>query len=345
VSVLEAHYETVRQRPGYAPVEVAVGDLSASYCDRRFAFTDDAASLGEATAADTVVSVGISMTGPPHVGTLGQIQSAIDFQRGGFDVQLVLADLVVHNARGIDIGTVNRRARRYRALAREMGFDTTRGQVQIQSEAPGVLRTGFLVATDYEPSATEDGRGREPTDFEAALDRAYEGVETPGRETTDFSGELADLLLVADTLHPLLEEGYRRVVLGVGADNVGLAGMIDGVRERAGVDGAVVGLYSRLVGGVDGMPKMSKGIPGSSLHAGMAPERIRERVTDPALDADRPARSLVYQMMRHVSPYSESRLAELREACAADTEEWREAVGKYAAYLADVARTWHRIVS
>ncbi len=346
MSQLQAHYEAVRERRGYDAVDVPIGDLSASYGRNRFAFTEDADAVARATPAETCVSVGLSMTGAPHVGTLGQIQSAVDLQRAGFHVQLVLADMVVYNAGEADIEILRARAERYRKLALEMGFDPERGRIYSQDESHGVLHTGFLLARDYDPDAG-DGRDERSTEFEEALDAAYDDLDESS-DATEFSRALCGLLLAADSINPLLKDEYERVLLALGADNVGLARHIDAVRERAGVDGSVVGLYSRLVDGVDDTPKMSKSIPGSSVHLDMDPETLRESVRDPDLDADRPAESVVFQMMRHASPYSASTLDDLRAVCDGNSagtrsgERWSEAVREYADYLADLAETWRR---
>jgi tryptophanyl-tRNA synthetase len=313
-------------------------DLPASYARNRFAFAGDADAVERSTPDETLVSVGISMTGTPHVGTLGQIQSAVDLQRAGFDVQLVIADLVVYNAGGADIETVRARAERYREFALEMGFDPERGSLYTQDQARDVLHTGFLLARDYDPDAGGEQRD-EQTAFEAALDAAYEDVDSSS-DATAFSRDLCGLLLVADSVHPLRTGAYERVVLALGADNDGLARRADAVRERAGIDGSVVGLYSRLVDGIDDTPKMSKSVPGSSVHLDMAPDTIREHVRDPALDADRPEESVVFQMMRHASPYAGETLDDLHAACADDAERWPEAVREYADYLTDAAETW-----
>lgn len=338
MSQLEAHYEAVRDRRDYDAVDASLGDLPASYARHRFAFTEDVDELRSSSPDETLVSVGISMTGTPHVGTLGQIQSAVDLQRAGFDVQLVIADLVVYNAGGADIEMVRARAERYREFALEMGFDPERGRLYTQDEARDVLHTGFLLARDYDPDAGGEQRD-EPTAFEAALDAAYDDVDSPS-DATEFSRDLCGLLLVADSVHPLRAEAYERVVLALGADNDGLARRGDAVRERAGIDGSVVGLYSRLVDGIDDTPKMSKSVPGSSVHLGMAPETIREHVRDSALDADRPEESVVFQMMRHASPYAAATLDDLHAACADDAERWSEAVREYADYLTEAAETW-----
>jgi tryptophanyl-tRNA synthetase len=87
---------------------------------------------------------------------------------------------------------------------------------------------------------------------------------------------------------------------------------------------------------------MSKNIPGSSVHLDMASDTVRECVRDPDLDAGRPAESVVYQMMRHASPYDAATLDDLEAACADGAERWSAAVQEYADYLAEVAESWQQ---
>jgi len=345
MSLLEQHERTVREQRGYDAVDGPIGDLPASYCRQRFAFASSADALAAATPAETLVSVGISPTGPPHVGTLGQIQSAVDFQRAGFDVQVIVADQVVYNARGTPMGTLTEQAERYVAFARERGVDPGAGRLLIQSETPSILRTAFALAPAYDPDGDGDegsDGGHEPTAFETARDAAYDDADLPDGAPA-FSQQLCGLLLAADAVSPLRDGGYDRVVLVLGADNVGFERNIDTVREAAGIDGSVEGLYTRLVAGVDDTPKMSKSVPGSSIHLGMAPEEIRGLVRDPALDAADPDESVAFQMLRHASPYAGAELAELRDACAADSERWTDAVRGYADYLTEAAKQWQAL--
>lgn len=339
--MLESHYRSLLDRRDYEAVRGGVGPLGAEFCHHRFCLTDDADVLAGVTPSDSIVSVGISMTGAPHVGTLGQIQTAVELERAGFAVQLVLADLVVATGRGTELGTVRTLAERYGSFARERGFEDSRGRVQIQSEALEVLRTAFVVAGTYDPAVGEGQADVEPTAFDADLATAYEAVGVD-RASPRFSRNLETLLLAADTLHPLLEDRWERVALVLGADNAGLSRTIDAIRRRAAMDGRVVGLYTRLVGGIDGTPKMSKSIPGSAIRLDEAPERVRSSVVELASSDDRSARSIVFQMMRLASPYSPARLTELRDAAADGTPEWTDAAREYATYVATAAREWDR---
>lgn len=339
MSLLEDHYRSVREWPEYDDVDRSIGWLSPRASRHRFVFTDDRRSLTEATPADTLVSVGISMTGAPHVGTLGQIRSTIRLQQVGFDVQLVLADLVVYNGRGADLPSVQRLARHYRAFALAVGFDADRGSILLQSEAQDYHTTAFRLARHYDPSMQGAETDHEPTALQDALSAAYEAADVSSTATA-FSQDLVGLLLAADTLHPLLADGYDRVVLCLGADNVGLADRIETVRAASGIGGDVVGLYTRLVAGRNGVPKMAKSIHGSSIDLSMAPDRVRMLVHAIGLDDRRSRRRAVHGMMRLVSPYSGAELTELAADCVHATAGWSDAVTEYAEYLASCARTW-----
>jgi len=336
VSLLDSHYEAVRKRRGYDAVSVALGNLPAAYCRHRFAFTGDGDELSRATPGETCVTVGISMTGPPHVGTLVQIQSAIDLQRAGFDVQLVLADLVVHTARGTDLDELRELAGRYRALVTALGFDPKQGCLRTQSEAVDVLQTSFRLVSGYEPGA--EPAFDEPTRLESALEAAYDEALIED-DTTDFSRDAGGLLLAADNLHPLRND-YDRVVLVLGADNVGLARRIDALRRRVGIAGSVVGLYSYLVPGLGDAPKMSKSIPGSSIHVGMGPDAVRERVLEIGMDGDQPRESPGFRMLCHACPFLQ--FEGLRSASPEELEPLPDALEAFADYLAGVAQVWGR---
>ncbi|WP_255149968.1 hypothetical protein [Halorarius halobius] len=314
--MLDAHYEQVRRTRGYDPVEVAVGGLSVEAAHRRFAFVEDADALAAATPAETLVSVGVSLTGTPHVGTVGQLATAVTLQRAGFDVQLVLADLVVYNSRGVDLQTVQTRAARYRTLARECGFDPAEGRLVVQSEDPDLARTAFLLAPDYTGERAEPEY--DPTAFEKRLDAAYDDVD-PGDDVSDLSGELAGLLLVADTVRPLMDDDYERVLLVGGADNVGLARELDAVRARADVAGEIVGLYTRLVPGRDGAPKMSKSLPGSDVNLAMSPGRIREAV----VNADDAAADATARLLPPLVPAGSATRDDCADVFARLAEAWR----------------------
>ena len=342
MSRLTDYYHELRERHGYASVDSALKGMSAAEARRRFAFADGL----DPTTTDsekTLVSTGVSVTGPPHVGTLGQLLTTLAIRDAGFDVRAVFADLVVYHAHGVPIEDASTLAERYREFALALGFDSD--ELTAQSEAHDVLYTGQLLARYHDFDGDEED-APEPPAFETALADAYERagespIESDGTaEPTEFGRQHAGHLLVADQLHPLVTGTHETVLFVGGADNHRLAAGIRDVLDRSPYSGTLAGLYTRLVGGYDGYPKLSKSIPPSRFTLDAPAERIRERVVNSGAEYDRPADSLVFQMLRLASPYSVERIDSLHTECAADGEAWERTKEEYAEWLIGVADAW-----
>ncbi|ELZ28781.1 tryptophanyl-tRNA synthetase [Halosimplex carlsbadense 2-9-1] len=349
---LHAHYGTVRGRNGYEPVDGAVGPIPAAE-RRRFVAVDDRGVLTRSGERRTLVATGVGMTGPPPLGTVGQFSTAVALQETGLDVQLVIADLEPYHG-GAPLDRVRSLAERYRAFALDLGFDPERGRLRTQSEATDVMRTAQLLAPYYDPDTWEsdDGEGatdeRPPTEWERAVREAYEageGDRGPGTAAVAHSGptsEAADIhsavLHGVDFLHPLYAGDYEQVVLQFGIDERHLTRMARRFRDAAPVEGGVAGLYTRMLPGFDGAPKMAKSIPGSGVSLAMDEATIRERIAgDPGGD---PARSPVFQAMCLASRYGAERLDRLESACEAGAEDWERARAEYADFVVDLAERW-----
>jgi tryptophanyl-tRNA synthetase len=145
---LRDHYETVRRRNDYDPVDGAVGPLDAGQrC--RFVAVDDPGFLRRESPDAALVSTGVGMTGPPHLGTVGQILTAVECQRAGLDVQFVIADLEPYHS-GAPLEEVQRLAERYRSFCLDLGFDPERGRLRAQSDALNVMQTAQLLAPSHD---------------------------------------------------------------------------------------------------------------------------------------------------------------------------------------------------
>lgn len=344
---LRDHYETVRRRNDYDPVDGAVGPLDADQ-RRRFVAVDDPEFLGREPPDATLVSTGVGMTGPPHLGTVGQILTAVECQQAGLDVQFVIADLEPYHG-GAPLDEVRRLAERYRSFCLDLGFDPERGRLRTQSDALDVMQTAQLLAPYYDPESWNDGDGRPPTEWERAVEAAYEGPsdERPEAEggTTTFEGPTSEaaathsaVLHGADFLHPLYAGEYDRLVLSFGVDEHHLTPMARRFRDAAPVDGPVAGLYTRMLPGFDGAPKMSKSVPGSGISLDMDAETIRERIGGD--EGGDPAGSPVFQAMCLASRYDAGRLDRLETVCERGGAEWERARSEYAEFAVDLAERW-----
>lgn len=345
-----AHVRTLLEERGFDRPEFALGDLLESYVSQAFACTDQGGEFAEAVddGRSALVTVGVSMTGPPHLGTLGQLLTAVRLQRAGLDVQLILADLAAHLAGGHDLAAVRERAARYRAFAHALGFDSEDGTLRTQEQDRETMHAAMLLSRAYgdadeaDPDeADADGGGDDPgpTAFEEALADAYERADTPGRPTPVFAGQQTGLLLTADTLAPLMD-GYDAVCFVGGADNHGLSGWFRTVLDRSRYDGTVAGLYTPLVPGLGGVPKMSKSIPASCVTMAYGADAIREAVRELDDGGGDPATSPVYRLACLASKYTVDELDAMREQCASGDEPWGSAVDSYADDLVVYADHW-----
>ncbi|WP_123535305.1 nucleotidyl transferase family protein [Halosimplex salinum] len=338
---LPAHYETVRDRNDYEAVEGAVGPVDPAD-RRRFVAVDDPGVLGRALDRPTLVSTGVGMTGPPHLGTVGQIVTAITLQEAGLDVQFVIADLEPYHG-GAPLDRVRALAERYREFVRESGFDSDRGRLRTQSEARDVMHTAQLLAPYFDPDSWDDGDDPPATEWERAVGDAYDAAEDgPTIDRSGPSSEAAKqhsaVLHGVDFLHPLYAGEYEQLVLAFGVDERHLTPWARRFRDAAPVEGSIAGLYTRMLPGFDGAPKMAKSIPGSGVSLDMSSERIRERIGGD--DGGDPAASPVFQAMCLASGYDADRLDRLEAACESGGEGWDAAKAEYADFLVGLAERW-----
>lgn len=339
---LDNHYRDIRERCDCDPVNFDIGDLPASYLHQKFAAVDGREAVASATPGSTIFTTGIGMTGPPHLGTLGQILTAIEFQQAGFDVQLVLADLEPYHS-GADLESMMSLANRYREFISDIGFDPGGGCLRTQEESVDVMHSAQLLAPYFNPEKGNYFGNRNPTDWERAVEDAYKQADSP----TDMSGPTSEaaqthslLLHLTDFLHPLMEWDYDQIVITLGIDEQGLTVGTRNFLNETEVDGTVAGLHTKMLPGIGEYPKMSKSIPESVIDMTMDPASIRRLIADFEDDFDQPDESSVFQMMLLASTYSPEKLERMYDRCTEGGETWESARAEYADHLAEFAEKW-----
>ncbi|AGN01579.1 tryptophanyl-tRNA synthetase [Salinarchaeum sp. Harcht-Bsk1] len=340
MSRLATHYEALRERFGNGRIDRDSAPHWLGPLRRRFVAADGASVLESALDRPTLATMGVGMTGPPHLGTVGQLLTAIELQEAGLDVQFVLADLEPYHGGG-DIERIGRLAERYRAFALDLGFDPERGTLRTQSEATNAMATGHRIARYYPTEQGDAGADRPRTDWERAVDAAYEAA--PGDDAPAPTSAAADahssVLHGADFLHPLVEGNYEQLLLVFGADESDLLPWARSFRDDAGISGRIGGLFTRMVPGFEGVPKQSKSTD-AGVSLAEAPAAIHERIAAVRDSAD-PTDSTVFQSMCLASRYDAERLDALAERYEAGGEAWEAARREYAEYVAGLAERWH----
>jgi tryptophanyl-tRNA synthetase len=342
MSRLEAHYETVRERNGYDEVS-EIDWLESTGLDKRFVAVDGGETVVSALERETKVCMGVGMTGPPHLGTVGQILTGIELQEAGLDVQLVIADLEPYHA-GADLSRVRGLAERYREFALELGFDPKQGVLRTQEEGLDVMHTAEVLAPYYAPEDW-DGEGGggddEGTAWERAVRELYEGggegAERDG-PTSEAASAHSSVLHGVDFLHPLYAEGYEQVIIALGVDEHGLTPWTRRFRDAAPVEGMIAGLHTRMVPGFGDTPKMSKSV-GAGVSLDGKPGVVRERFAG-AGDGGDPASSAAFQAMCLASRHGSGELERLERLCVEGGVRWVDARREYAEYVVELAERW-----
>lgn len=339
---LEDHYRDLSEQQGYDPIDFDLGPLPAAQLQRKFAAVDGHDIVAAALERPTIISTGIGMTGPPHMGSLGQILTAITLQEAGLDVQFVLADLEVYHGGG-ELDELRDLAGRYRSFILDLGFDPDKGTLRTQEEAQDVMHSAQLLARYYTPDKGQYWPDVEPTRWEKAVRDSYESASDSGdtQSPTSKTGDLHSALLHGtDFLHPLMKWEYEQVIIMLGIDEHKLTIGTQQFQEDAGVDGTIAGLHTKLIKGVNGYPKMSKSLPESVISLDMDSDAIRDRIQSPGDSYNRPRESVVFQMMCLASTYSMPELDELHEYCAEGGAAWEQAKEEYADYVVELAEMW-----
>lgn len=342
MQALNDYFAAVRERPKYDPLECSLGDLPRWYLQETFPGVVGHSALEATAPDDAIVTTGIGMSGPPHVGVVGQILTAIELQRLGYDVQYVLADLEMYHG-GADLDEVQALAERYREFILELGFDADAGTLRTQAECREVMHTANVLAPYYDDEQEGYDPHPEPFEWEETASEASSEVGRPvamDRETSDAALSHSVLLHLSDFVHPLLEWGYETAIVMLGMDEHRLSFGGQKFLESTPVDGSVVGLHTTVLPGRNGFPKMSKSIPESVVDVSMRPEEIRRHVVEFEDEYERPEDSTVYRMMSLASTYSPEELERMRSRCAEGGQAWQEAREQYADQLVEISKAW-----
>lgn len=265
-----AYYENVidqhrYERLGLGAIDFALAGMSPDDLRTKWVCHAGARQFAEAVAVGrpAIVTTGVGLGGPPHAGTLFQLLRAIKLQQCGLDVQVVLGDLDSYNARRTSLEAVRELADKYEEFVLRLGFNPERGVLRRQEGKTEVLATAFLLS-----------RHLDDDDFDWAEEDLAGLYRDHGVfDHLTYGMKQATLLMAADFVH-LLREG-RHVLVSLGVDEHKYVALARRGAERWGLPAdQLSGIYTKMIPGLGGLPKMSKSIPGSRIDAAMRAEDI-----------------------------------------------------------------------
>ena len=274
------------------------------------------------------ITTGVGLSGIPHMGTLSQLLRAVFLQKNGFNVQIVLGDLDSYNARNKDLKYVLALSKRYEHFICQLGFDASRGRLRNQIDFPEVNQRAYLLSkyvSDQDFLDTEEDLSKL-----YIKEKAYAGIT--------FSVKQAILLMLADFID--LSDQYSEIIVMLGLEEHKYVRLARTIVERMENAFSIYSMYSRIIRGLNGYPKMSKSIHGSAISVDMSPSEIRYFIINESDDYDVPENSVLYQMMSAVSDYSSEEIAEIYEECQNKNAIWKARKKDYAERLSRICTLW-----
>ncbi|MBI4232577.1 hypothetical protein HY605_05065 [Candidatus Peregrinibacteria bacterium] len=348
------YYKTVLDRNGYQslrdqvkPIDFSLGtltppDLSLLWLCHHGA--DEVVKTSAETGSRIKVVTGIGLSGTPHLGTLSQILKAIKLQQfGNLAVKFVLGDLDAYGGKNTPLAYARKLGEQVRRFMLDIGFDDSgRNELRDQYDELEILRTMYLSGYFMEEAAfghaEEDLHG-----FYAGQGKVDEGMT--------FRRKLSLALMVAGWIHQLIENGDDHVLIMLGIDEHQYVRFGQEVLEKMRnsehfrellADKRIAAMYSTLIGGFNGYPKMSKSFPKSGIHLGMSRVEIADLVLREAKKDCPPEENVIFQCMASASTYSPAEIRERYDECQGDTPTWEEMKRAYVEHLGQLIDKWRK---
>lgn len=334
----EDYYRTTIEKYNYnamdfKPIDFDLNTISKDIMKEKWLCHYKAEDFVEGLKTDKkqIITTGIGLSGTPHMGTLSQILRAIFLQQSGFNVQFVLGDLDSYNARNQSLEILAERVEKYSNFIKNLGFDDNKGILRNQMDHIEILKEAYLISnclTDEDFLAAEEDLSEL-----YKSKKIYNGI--------DFKVKQAILLMVSDFISLGTINNYDNVLVMLGLEEHLYVQIAQKVVERMNLNISVGALYSRIIKGLNGYPKMSKSIPDSSITVDMDEDKIYDLVVNSKDEYLYPEDSTIFQMMSAVSYYSIDELRELREKCIYGGNVWKEEKKSYAKVLTKICKEWN----
>lgn len=275
-----------------------------------------------------IITTGVGLSGIPHMGTLSQILRALYLQKNGVNVQIVLGDLDSYNARGKDISYVTELSKKYEDFILQLGFNSELGVLRNQIDYPKINQTAYFLSKYVSD--------KDFLDTEEDLSSLY--IEKNVYKGITFPVKQAILLMISDFIE--LTNNYSDVVVMLGLEEHRYVLLARKILNAMCIDSNISAIYSRIIRGLNGYPKMSKSIKGSAISVDMTSQEIIKTIVNENDDFDIPDNSVVFQLIMSVSDYSTEELSIIYGECKEKGSSWISRKKEYAERLAKICSIW-----
>jgi tryptophanyl-tRNA synthetase len=336
----DPYYRQVIEQNGYDPSlfegftadlqTIGKEDLEQIFLCHQGLYEFNAASDSKA------VLTGFGLSGVPHLGTLSQLHRISLLNRAGYEAEVVLGDLDAYNGKLTDLRETHQLAGSYtRFIESTELLDKGNSTVRNQFDRPEIVRTAYLI-------------GRYVTDqlFDSAEEDLHSYYSERGKvdASMTYRRKLSLNLMIADFIH--LGQRAPEVLVMLGLDEhqyvragQEVAGKIDA--SESGLDPVRIrSLYTPIIKGLNGYPKMSKSFPGSGISLDMPHHEIGDALLTEADTYSDPRDSVVYQIACGIGVEDGLRLTDVRQAAEEKNSDWHDIKRLLVGRIATFAAKW-----
>ncbi len=341
------YYSAVMKEFGYSPLEFehisfSLGQLAKDDLQRQWLCHMNGKNFAEAMQAGkrVVATTGFGLSGVPHIGTLSQILKALRLQQAGVPVQIVLGDLDAYNGKNTELEYTQELVESYRRFILSLGFNASPpNSLRAQYDALTTLRMAYLL-----------GHYMDDEVFSQAEEDLHKFYSQRGKvdSVMSYRRKLSLNLMIADFLELLSHGGFDAVLVVLGIDEHRYVNFGRETLEQATVEYAhwfhgkhYAAMYSGIIRGFHGYPKMSKSFPQSGITLGMSAEEIAALIEYGEVITKFPETNIVYQMIASASLYDNNQIKEAHEECRKQSTRWLHIKRDYAKHLHQLCQLWH----
>lgn len=343
------YYDAIIRDFGYNPLEFelisfSLGNLSKDDLQRLWLchMNGNKFATSANNGGKVIVTTGFGMSGAPHAGTLGQILRALRLQQSGLPVQIVLGDLDAYNGKNKDIEYVVKIADSYRNFIMNLGFDVNQpNSLRSQYESLSTLRFSYLI-----------GHYMEDEMFSNTEEDLHEYYFENGKVDREMSyrRKLSLNLMIADFLELISDGGFDSVLVILGIDEHKYVNFGKKTFEKMSSfypdllhSKSYSAMYSGVMSGFNGYPKMSKSFTGSGIRVDMPAEEIRSMIKYGETVTKFPETNAVFQMIAWASLYGNEQIKEAYEECFKQSKRWGKIKDEYINHLIKICQMWEKI--
>lgn len=326
------------QRP-FEQINFSLGSLAQESLKQRWLCHVGCCNFANAITMGkrSIATTGFGLTGIPHIGSIAQMVRSILLQKAGVPVQIVLGDLDAYCGKAVDFNYTQELVARYKNFIKNLGFsDEKESLVRTQSDALSVLKTlyimGYYMDDQMFNLAKEDIH-----DYYSRQNKIDNGIT--------YRIKLSLNLMVADFVDLYISRGYDHVLVFLGIDEYKYVSLAMNSLDKARLDGAyggleLSGIFSKIIRGLNGHPKMGKSLAGSGIYPTMDRDKVRKIILDCGLETCHVDDNLVFQMMSAASFFGLETIDKARETCHLQGSAWLRLIDEYLSELFWIMDKW-----